>query len=87
VPEKTAPESGPSWRWCPALGIDPVEDDRTVGYAARMASEPPPIRVNRTPVLTLWATMVADPLDHPPCNLGRPVVGSGARSDHLGQRL
>ena len=31
-----------------------------------MATTPPPIRVNRAPALTLWATLVAERLDHPP---------------------
>jgi hypothetical protein len=30
------------------------------------APTPPPIRVNRAPVLTLWATVVAERLGQPP---------------------
>jgi hypothetical protein len=42
----------------------------------------PPIQVNRAPVLTLWATVVAERLGHPPetaLTLGRAVAGSSAR--------
>ncbi|HEY2501791.1 MAG TPA: hypothetical protein VGI68_10325, partial [Mycobacterium sp.] len=42
-----------------------------------------PIRVNRAPVLTLWATIVAERLGHPPdtaLTLGRFVAGSSARA-------
>src|SRR5271169_6605133 len=49
---------------------------------------PPPIRVNRAPVLTLWATAVAERLGHPPetaLTLGRFVAGSSARAK--GRRL
>jgi hypothetical protein len=31
-----------------------------------MFPTPPPIPVNRAPVLTLWATVVAERLGHPP---------------------
>src|SRR5271169_370495 len=44
---------------------------------------PPPIRVNRGPVLTLWATVVAKRLGYPPetaLTLGRFVAGSSARA-------
>ena len=43
----------------------------------------PPINVNRAPVLTLWATVVAERLGHPPetvLTLGRFVAGSSARA-------
>ena len=43
----------------------------------------PPIRVNRAPVLTLWATVVAERLGYPPetaLTLGRFVAGSSARA-------
>jgi hypothetical protein len=46
-------------------------------------STPPSIRVNRAQVLTLWATVVAERLGHPPetaLTLGRFVAGSSARS-------
>lgn len=42
-----------------------------------------PIRVNRAPVLTLWATVVAERLGYPPdaaLTLGRFVAGSSARA-------
>jgi hypothetical protein len=42
-----------------------------------------PVRVNRAPVLTLWATVVAERLGHPPdtaLTLGRFVAGSSARA-------
>jgi hypothetical protein len=42
-----------------------------------------PIRANRAPVLTLWATIVAERLGHPPdtaLTLGRAVAGSSARA-------
>jgi len=41
-----------------------------------------PIQVNRAPVLTLWAAVVAEALGHPPdtaLTLGRYVAGSSAR--------
>src|SRR3954452_12032457 len=41
-----------------------------------------PIQVNRAPVLTLWATVVAEALGHPPetaLTPGRYVAGSSAR--------
>jgi hypothetical protein len=41
-----------------------------------------PIQVNRAPVLTLWATVVAERLGHPPetaLTLGRAIAGSSAR--------
>ncbi len=44
---------------------------------------PSPIRVNRAPVLTLWATVVAERLGYPPetaLTLGRFVAGSSARA-------
>jgi hypothetical protein len=48
-----------------------------------MTDQPaPPIQVNRAPVLTLWATVVAERLGHPPetaLTLGRAVAGSSAR--------
>jgi len=48
-----------------------------------------PIRVNRAPVLTLWAAVVAERLGYPPetaLTLGRFVAGSSARAKarHLG---
>jgi hypothetical protein len=48
-----------------------------------MPPTPPPIHVNRAPVLTLWATMVAERLGYPPetaLTLGRFVAGSSARA-------
>ena len=48
-----------------------------------MSEIPEPIRVNRAPVLTLWATVVAERLGHPPdtaLTLGRAVAGSSARA-------
>jgi hypothetical protein len=48
-----------------------------------MTAAPAPIRVNRAPVLTLWATVVAERLGHPPetaLTLGRFVAGSSARA-------
>jgi len=48
-----------------------------------MAPVSPPIRVNRAPVLTLWATVVAERLGYPPetaLTLGRFVAGSSARA-------
>jgi hypothetical protein len=43
----------------------------------------PPIRVNRAPILTLWATVVAERLGHSldtALTLGRFVAGSCARA-------
>jgi hypothetical protein len=48
-----------------------------------MAPAPPPIRVNRAPALTLWATVVAERLGYSPATaltLGRVVAGSSARA-------
>ena len=48
-----------------------------------MPDTPSPIRVNRAPVLTLWATVVAERLGHSPetaLTLGRFVTGSSARA-------
>ena len=48
-----------------------------------MPDAPPPIRVNRAPVLTLWAAVVAERLGHPhdtALTLGRAVAGSRARA-------
>jgi hypothetical protein len=47
------------------------------------ASAPPPIRVNRAPVLTLWAAVVAEALGHPEdtaLTLGAAVAGTAARA-------
>jgi hypothetical protein len=47
------------------------------------ATPPPPIRVNRAPVLTLWAAVVAERVGYPPetaLTLGRFVAGSSARA-------
>jgi hypothetical protein len=48
-----------------------------------MTDQPaPPLQVNRAPVLTLWATVVAEQLGHPPdaaLILGRYVCGASAR--------
>jgi hypothetical protein len=54
-----------------------------------MAPTPPLIRVNRAPVLTLWATVVAKRLGYPPetaLTLGRFVAGSSARWRYAGGR-
>jgi hypothetical protein len=48
-----------------------------------MPDTPPPIRVNRAPVLTLWAAVVAERLGYPSetaLTLGRFVAGSSARA-------
>jgi hypothetical protein len=48
-----------------------------------MTPTTPPIRVHRAPVLTLWATVVAELLGYPPetaLTLGRFVAGSSARA-------
>jgi hypothetical protein len=45
------------------------------------------IGVNRAPVLTLWATIVAEQLGHPPetaLTLGRFLAGSSARARRVG---
>jgi hypothetical protein len=49
----------------------------TSGFAALM-----PLEINRAPVLTLWAAVVAERLGHPAdtaLTLGRAVAGSAAR--------
>jgi hypothetical protein len=51
-------------------------------HAPVMPDPTPPIQVNRAPVLTLWAAVVAERLGHPPetaLTLGRAVAGSSAR--------
>lgn len=48
-----------------------------------MSLAPPPVIVNRAPVLTLWAAVVAERLGHLPetaLTLGRFVAGSSARA-------
>jgi hypothetical protein len=43
--------------------------------------DPPPLRVNRAPVLTLWAAVVAERLGHPEetaLTLARAVAGAAA---------
>ena len=43
----------------------------------------PPVRVNRAPVLTLWAAVVAERLGHPPAtalSLASAVAGTAARA-------
>jgi hypothetical protein len=47
------------------------------------ADPPSVLRVNRAPVLTLWATVVAERLGHPPdtaLTLGAAVAGTAARA-------
>jgi hypothetical protein len=54
-----------------------------------MPAASPPIRVNRGPVLTLWATVVAERLCYPPetaLTLGQFVAGSSAHWRHAGGR-
>src|SRR3712207_9588086 len=46
-------------------------------------TDPPPLRVNRAPVLTLWAAVVAERLGHPAetaLTLGRAVAGASAQA-------
>ncbi len=50
---------------------------------AQHREQPEPIRVNRAPVLTLWAAIVAEQLGHPwetALTLGRAVAGSSAQA-------
>src|SRR3954453_3781543 len=50
---------------------------------AQHSDHPEPIRVNRAPVLTLWAATVAQRLGHPQetaLTLGRAVAGSSAQA-------
>ena len=52
-------------------------------HSQPMAPTSPPIRVNRAPVLILWATVVAERLGYPAetaLTLGRFVAGSSARA-------
>lgn len=47
------------------------------------APGPAPVRVNRAPVLTLWAAVVAERLGHPPAtalSLGSAVAGTAAQA-------
>ena len=49
----------------------------------RADAPPPPLRVNRAPVLTLWAAVVAERLGHPEetaLSLGAAVAGTAARA-------
>ena len=51
--------------------------------ASTRAEPPPPLRVNRAPVLTLWAAVVAGRLGHPAetaLTLGAAVAGTAARA-------
>ena len=46
-------------------------------------AQPPPVKVNRAPVLTLWAAVVAERLGHPEetaLTLGRAVAGASAQA-------
>jgi hypothetical protein len=46
-------------------------------------ADPPPLKVNRAPVLTLWAAVVAERLGHAPdaaLTLGRAVAGASAQA-------
>jgi hypothetical protein len=55
----------------------PLQEGPTSGLAGVMSLE-----INRAPVLTLWAAVVAERLGHPPdtaLTLGRAVAGSAAR--------
>ena len=48
-----------------------------------MADASAPLRVNRAPVLTLWAAVVAERLGHPPdtaLSLAGAVAGTAARA-------
>ena len=48
-----------------------------------MTAPHPPIRVNRAPVLTLWAAVVAEHLGHPPdtaLSLASAVAGAASRA-------
>lgn len=52
-------------------------------YGPRMTTAAAPIKVNRAPVLTLWATVVAERLGHPPdtaLSLASAVAGTAARA-------
>jgi hypothetical protein len=52
-------------------------------YAPLVPSAPLPLRINRAPVLTMWAAVVAERLGYPPetaLTLGRFVAGSSARA-------
>ena len=58
--------------WCVALARVP-----TSGLAGVM-----PLEINRAPVLTMWAAVIAERLGHPAdtaLTLGRAVAGSAAR--------
>ena len=47
------------------------------------SAQPSPVKVNRAPVLTLWAAVVAGRLGHPPdaaLTLGRAVAGASAQA-------
>src|SRR6478752_9254274 len=60
------------------------EGRRSAGQLALAMTAPhPPIRVNRAPVLTLWAAVVAERLGHPPdtaLSLASAVAGTAARA-------
>ena len=61
-----------------SAGTAETADDLEAERAQRVSS----ILLNRAPVLTLWATVVAERLGHPPgtaLTLGRAVAGSAAR--------
>jgi hypothetical protein len=64
------------------MGATPDEIPSLASKPASGLADAMPLEVNRAPVLTLWAAVVAERLDHPAdtaLTLGRAVAGSAAR--------
>ena len=63
-------------------GAAPDEIPSLASKPASGLADAMPLEINRAPVLTLWAAMVAERLGHPAdtaLTLGRAVAGSAAR--------
>src|SRR5579875_1216583 len=61
----------------------PGDDRPSETQECDVKAEKPPVRVNRAPVLTLWAAVVAERLGHPPetaLSLASFVAGTAARA-------
>jgi hypothetical protein len=70
--------SSPTGRW-----VGDVHHPRLPSACSANRGISMPVVVNRAPVLTLWATIVAEKLGHPAdtaLTLGRAVAGSAART-------
>ena len=60
-----------------------MSDHERGAYTPPTDAPPPPVLVNRAPVLTLWAAVVAERLGHPAdtaLTLGATVAGTAAHA-------